>query len=86
MATNASTSTSVAIHIDLSQAVSTRLQAFSDDRSLIESRAEAAFQTAVANNTLSPDAQVTYRQAMLDKAQSAAVPDQSYITDLQNII
>ena len=84
MATNASTSTSVAIHIDLSQAVSTRLQAFSDDRSLIESRAEAAFQTAVANNTLSPDAQVTYRQAMLDKAQSAAVPDQSYITDLQN--
>lgn len=83
MAINVSSNTSVAIHIDLSQAVATRLQAFSDDRSLVEARAEAAFQTAVADNTLSPDAQVTYRQAMLDKANAQAVPDQAYITDLE---
>lgn len=72
------------VTLDIGQAVSLRLDNFSRARAQAQAKAEADFQSAVASGTLSPDAQVTYRQQMLAKAKSDPVPDIDYITDLQN--
>lgn len=83
MATNLSDSTSAAIHLNLGTAVGDYLESFQQARSQAQAKSEAAFQDAVASNTLNPDAQVAYRQSMLDKAMEEYSPDQDYITDLK---
>ena len=73
----------VHVGFNISDAISAALSDFATERDRIHATQEAAFQTAVADNTLSPDAQVTYRQTMLDNAKDEAVPDQDYINQLQ---
>ena len=76
----------VKVGFNLEQAVSAALDNYKTERDRIHAAQEATFQEAVASNTLSPDAQITYRQTMLDNAKAEAVPDPDYVTTLETAL
>ena len=76
----------IAFVINLENVVQTRLDSFVNVRKKIRARTESQFQRRVSEEGLSYQAQLEYYQTQLEKERKGFIPDQDYITEINDSI